>query len=104
MSTIVSLLDAAKQKTGSDYKTAKLIGATPQRISDWRSGREKGQPQPEDFALVAAAAGLDAEEALVRAVIEKHANKAKGEKLLSVLGNALRRTGEAVTLLLLGSR
>jgi hypothetical protein len=47
---------------------------------------------------VAALAGLDAEEALVRAVIVKHADKPKGEKLLSVLGNVLRRTGEAVTL------
>ena len=98
MSTINSLLDAAKAKTGSDYRTAKLLGLTSQAISDWRHGQKNAQP--EDHALVAAVAGLDAEEALVRAVLEKHANKPKGERLLSALGNALRRTGEAVTLLL----
>lgn len=93
MSTIESLLDAAKAKTGSDNKTAALLGVPFQQISDWRGARKN--PQPEDHALVAALAGLDAEEALVRAVLEKHANKPKGERLLSVLGNVLHRTGAA---------
>lgn len=97
MSTIVFLLDAAKNKTGSDAATARMLGISAQHISDWRGGREKGKPQPEDFALVAYIAGLDAEEALVRAMLEKHANKPKGERLLSALGNVLHRTGEAVT-------
>lgn len=100
-STLIALLDKAKEKSGSDYQTAKLLGMTPQQVSDWRHGRLNAQP--EDHALLAAIGGLDAEEALVRAVLEKHANKPKGERLLSVLGNALHRTGEAVTLLLLGS-
>lgn len=103
MSTIVKLLDAAKEKTGSDYKTAKLLGVTPQVVSDWRNGRDKGRPQPEDHALVAAVAGLDAEEALIRALLAKYADKPKGEKLLSALGNVLARTGAAVTLLFLAS-
>lgn len=100
-STLTALLDRAKEKTGSDYKTAKLLGITPQQVSDMRHGRLNAQP--EDHALIAAVAGLDAEEALVRAVLEKHANKPKGERLLSALGNVLRRTGEAVTLLLFAS-
>lgn len=103
MSTIVSLLDAAREKTGSDYKTAKLLGITPQQISDWRHEREKGRPQPEDYALIAAVAGLDAEEALIRAVLAKHANKPKGERLLSALGNVLHRTGVAASWLFLAS-
>lgn len=101
MSTIVALLDAAARTTGSDYKTAQLVGKTRQQISDMRHGRLTAQP--EDHALIAAAAGLDPEEALVRATLEKHANTAKGERLLSVLGNVLRRTGGMATLLSFGS-
>ena len=98
MSTINALLDAAEKKTGSDYQTAKLLGKPRQEISNWRHGVRSAQP--EDHALVAALAGLDPEEALVRAVLEKHANTSKGERLLSVLGNVLHRTGAAATLLL----
>lgn len=98
MSTINALLDAAEKKTGSDYQTAKLLGKPRQEISNWRHGVRSAQP--EDRALVAALAGLDPEEALVRAVLEKHANTSKGERLLSVLGNVLHRTGAAATLLL----
>lgn len=96
MSRINELLDAAERVTGSDYKTAQLLGKPRQEISNWRHGHKNAQP--EDHALVAAIAGLDAEEALVRAVIAKHADTPKGERLLSALGNVLRRTGEAVTL------
>lgn len=101
LDTVNALLDAAKLKTGSDYKTAKLLGRTSQEISNWRHGHKN--PQPEDHALVAGLAGLDPEEALIRAMLEKHANTRKGEQLLSLLGNVLRRTGAAVTLLLFAS-
>ena len=101
VTTINALLDAAKLKTGSDYKTAKLLDVPTQHISNWRHGRRN--PQPEDYALIAGLAGLDPEEALIRATLEKHANTHKGEQLLSVLGNVLRRTGAAVTLLLFAS-
>lgn len=101
MSTIETLLNAAATKSGSDYKTAKMLGLTPQLICDWRAGRKNAQP--EDHALVAALAGFDAEEAMVRAMLAKHANTPKGERLLSVLGNVLRRTGAAATLLLFAS-
>lgn len=98
MPTIVHLLDATAKATGSDYQTAKLIGKTRQQLSDMRHGRLTAQP--EDHALIAAVAGLDPEEALIRATLEKHANTPKGERLLSVLGNALHRTGAGATLLL----
>jgi transcriptional regulator with XRE-family HTH domain len=99
MSTLVTineLLDAAKKVTGSDYKTAKALGVPTTHISNWRHGGRN--PQPEDLALIAGLAGLDAEAVLVRAIIDKHRNTSKGERLMSVLGNVLRRTGEAVTL------
>lgn len=101
MSTINALLDAAAKVTGSDYQTAKVLDRTRHEISAWRHGHRN--PQPEDFALIAAVAGLDAEEALVRAVLEKHANTPKGERLLSALGNALHRTGAVAISLLFAS-
>lgn len=99
--TINALLDAAKARTGSDYKTAKALGIATTHLSNWRHGQRN--PQPEDLALVAGLAGLDAEETLIRATLEKHANTPKGERLLSVLGKGLRRIGAAATLLLLAS-
>jgi|GEM_PF-6852515 len=103
MSNIGELLDAAKEKTGSDYKTAKLLGITPQKVCDWRSDRPKGRAQPEDHALVAELAGLDPEDALVRAIIEKHADTPKGERLLSALGKGWRQTGAVAMSLIFGS-
>lgn len=90
-----ALLDAASKKAGSDYKVAQLLGVPRQHVSDWRA--ERRTCTPEDQALLAALAGMDPEETLVRAVLEKHANTAKGERLLSALGNASRRIGEKVT-------
>lgn len=95
------LLDAAAKVAGSDYKLAQLIGVPRQTVSHWRSGKK---PCPvEDQALMASIAGMNPEETLIRAVLEKHANTAKGEKLLSALGNVSRRIGEAVTSVFFGS-
>jgi hypothetical protein len=93
--TINKLLDAAKNVTGSDYKTAQAIGTSRMKISDWRAGRQPAPP--EDHALIAAVAGLDAEEHLVRAVLAKHRDTPKGERLLSALGNGLRAITAGVT-------
>jgi DNA-binding transcriptional regulator YdaS (Cro superfamily) len=95
MSILIDLMDAAKNAHGSDYKVAKLLGRSPQEVSDWRAGRRAAQP--EDHALLAALAGQDAEQALVRAVLAKHADTPKGERLLSALGKAWRQTGAAAT-------
>lgn len=95
LNIVNALLDAAKDKTGSDYRTAKLLDRSSQEISNWRHGHKN--PQPEDHALIAALGGLDPEEALVRAVLAKHADTPKGERLLSVLGNVLHRTGVAAS-------
>lgn len=87
----ITLLDKAKESSSSDYKTAKMLGVTPQIVSDWRHGRRK--PQPEDMALLAAIAGMDPEAWLVRAVLEKHAGTKKGEKLFTALGKERPATG-----------
>lgn len=99
--TINRLLDAAKEVTGSHYKTAQLLGVSPNRVNDWRAGRQN--PQPEDYALVASIAGLDPEEHLIRAILAKHADTPKGERLLSALGKGLRVIGEGATLVIFAS-
>jgi len=96
-----TLIDKAAEAAGSDYKLAQLLGVPRQMVSDWRNGRRTCTP--EDQALIAAVAGLDAEEVLIRAILEKHAGKPKGEKLMQALGNGLRRIGEGVTSVFLGS-
>ncbi|MBB4225601.1 hypothetical protein [Variovorax guangxiensis] len=88
------LIDKAKEISGSDYKLAKLTGHTPQQISDWRHGRKPCPP--EDQALIAGVAGLNAEQVALRALVEKHEGTAKGDRLMKVLGKALLATGGAI--------
>lgn len=51
------LIDKASAIAGSDYKLAKLVGAMPQNVSNWRHGQ--ATCSPENRALLAAIAGLD---------------------------------------------
>jgi hypothetical protein len=91
---IVRLLDEAKKITGSDYKTAKLIKTTRQRISNWRMG-ECTMP-PADVALVADVAGLDAVAWTARAVAQAHEGTEKGDALREALKKAWLATGVAI--------
>jgi transcriptional regulator with XRE-family HTH domain len=52
-----SLLDKAKEITGSDYKTASLMGLKGQHVSNWRKGRCK--PNAESRAMLAAILKMD---------------------------------------------
>lgn len=87
------LLDKARETCGSDYKVAKTIGATPQNVSDWR--HERRTCMPEDIALLAAVAGLDAQAWLSRATVERYEGTPKGDRLMKALGKALVLTGAA---------
>lgn len=91
---VVSLIDKACEKTGSDYKTAKSLGVQRQVVSDWRAGRRN--PQPEDLAMLASIAGMDPAAWLVRGVLEKHAGTQKGERLAIALGKASVAIGAAI--------
>jgi len=88
------LLDKAKEVTGSDYATAKLLGIAPQLIYDWRALRKN--PQPEDATLIAAIAGLDPVAELARTMVQKHEGTPKGDKLMQALGKSLLLTGAAI--------
>lgn len=90
----IELLDRAKKATGSDYKTAKALEVTPQRVSDWRHER---QPIPvADVVLMAELAGLQPEEWAARAIVSQYEGTSKGDKLFRALGKALAVTGVAL--------
>ena len=94
LTQINEMIDKATAIAGSDGKLGSLIGQPRTVISDWRHGRKKCPP--EDIALMAGVAGLDAEAWLIRATIERHKGTAKGDRLLKVLGKGLLATGAAI--------
>lgn len=85
------LIDKASAIAGSDYKLAKLVGAMPQNVSNWRHGQ--ASCSPENRALLAAIAGLDPVAELARATLEKHEGTSKGDLLMRALGKSSRLTG-----------
>ena len=91
---VENLLDAAKNNTGSDYKTAQKIHVTRMNVSNWRHG--KASMPAADVALVAQLAGLDAVEWVSRAVAAQHEGTAKGAALQSALKKALPAIGAAI--------
>lgn len=85
------LTRAAKSLGGNDTKLAKTLGVSPQRVSNWRHGHKTCQP--EDQALLASIAGMNAIEVLARATVQQHEGTAKGDLLMRALGKALLATG-----------
>lgn len=88
------LIDKAAAIAGSDNKLAALIGTSRMAISDWRHDRRPCPP--EDQALMAQIAGLDATQTLIRATLAKHEGKPKGDLLMKVLGKRSLATGAAL--------
>lgn len=78
------LIDKASSIAGNDSKLAALLGQHRSKVSDWRKGSQ--DCPPEDQALMAGIAGLDAAQTLIRATVEKHEGKPKGDLLMKVLG------------------
>jgi len=89
-----ALIDKAAEKAGSDYKLAAMLGMQRQKISNMRHGRMTATP--EDQALFASVAGLNAIEVLARAMVQKHEGTPKGDRLMRALGKGLLATGAAV--------
>lgn len=80
---------------GGQNKMARAIGYGPGEVSEWANGR---RPCPlEAQVLMADAAGLNAQEVMAYAIIERHANTPRGEKLLSALGKVSRAAGVAAS-------
>jgi len=86
------LLDKAKEKTGSDYATAKQMGVPRRNVSNWRNGK----PCPIDKqAVMAELAGLSAIEVVAYAMIEGAKTAAEKERLYSAVGKQLHPTNVA---------
>jgi hypothetical protein len=91
---VISLMDRASQRAGSDAALARMLDRRHQDISDMRHGRKTATP--EDCALFAMVAGLDPITELARAAVRKHEGTKKGDLLLRALGKASLATGVAV--------
>lgn len=85
------LIYRASKAKGSAKALAEELEVANTVISDWKSGRKTCSP--EDQALMAGLAGLDAEAWGARAMISKHAGTTKGAKLEAALKKALLATG-----------
>lgn len=88
---LLKLIAAAKDKMGSDRQVAMAMGIPSQHVAGWKAGTRN--PQPEDIALLAAIAGLEADKWALRAMIAKHEGTPKGDLLLKALGKGLLATG-----------
>lgn len=91
---LISLINRAGEKVGSEYKLAKVMGVPQQHISNWKAGTRTCTP--EDRARLAGFAQEDAVQELVRATLEKTAGTLKGDQLFKLLGKSLRQTGAAM--------
>lgn len=89
-----TLIDKASKACKSEADLARTIGATRQNMNGWKKGTRPCPP--EDIALMAAVAGMDATTWLAKAVVQKHEGTAKGDQLMRVLGKALLATGAAI--------
>jgi predicted transcriptional regulator len=94
MNQIPEIIDKALEKTGTVSALGKALGISPAMVSMWKSGAKPCPP--EDQARIAAVAGIDPIQTLVRAHIEKHEGTEKGDQLARVLGKFLVATGAAV--------
>lgn len=66
---LAELIDRARDVAGSDSALARALGATPQKVNDWRHGRAACPPDVQ--AVMASLAGGDPVAALINAVAER---------------------------------
>ncbi len=91
---LIELIDRASKAAGSDGKLAALIGVPRQHVSHWRHGHRPCNP--ENMALMAHVAGMNAIETLARATVQQYEGTAKGDLLMRALGKSLLVTGAAL--------
>lgn len=93
------LIDKAAEKCGTRYKLAQALGVMPGQVYDWEEGRKTCSPA--DRARIAAFAGEDAVQELVRATLENARGDLRREQLEAALGKSLRAIGGAVAIVVL---
>ena len=96
-----TLIDAATAACGSAYKLSKHIGYSRNEVSGWRLDKRACPLEAQVF--MAQIVGLDVDAVIHHALIEKHADTPRGEKLVSALRKGLMAAGGLSTTLLLGN-
>jgi len=92
---IKQLIDLASASVGGQNKLARNIGYSSAELSQWHTAT---RPCPiEAQALMAQVAGLEPSEVVAYAMIEKHADTPRGEKLASAMGKRLGAIGVAAS-------
>lgn len=86
-----TLIHAASAIAGSQNKLAKSIGYSSSEVSEWATGSRACPLEAQ--VLMAHLAGFNPQEVLAHAMIERHANTPRGEKLFTALGKASRQAG-----------
>ncbi|MDD2547346.1 MAG: hypothetical protein PHI55_13855 [Burkholderiaceae bacterium] len=94
MVELSELTSQACVKVGSSTKLAEMLEVPQPAISMWKNGTRPCPP--EDQARIAAVLGLDPVEALVGAVMERHAGTPKGEALAMLFANCRRKNENAL--------
>lgn len=89
-----TLIDKASKVCGSDNKLAQHLEVSRSIVSDWRHGRKRCAP--EDIAVIADLAGLDAPAWAARAMVWRWEGTPKGDRLMRALGKSLLATGAAL--------
>lgn len=88
---VEKLIALAAEKIGSEYRVAQAIGATQQRLNDWKHHR--APCMPEDRLLLADAAGVDPLPEIREAMLERWEGKPKGERLRAAFAKHLQNVG-----------
>jgi hypothetical protein len=90
-SRVHALIDAATEICGNAYKLSKHIGYSRNEVSGWRLDKRACPLEAQVF--MAQIVGLDVDQVIHDALIEKHADTPRGEKLLTALGKGLMSAG-----------
>lgn len=97
---IKTLIDKAAEKVGNRSKVASVLKCSRSQMHDWYAGTKRCSPP--DRARLAALAGDDPQQELIRATLEETAGTPRGEQLRVILGKAFRQTGGALHTVVLG--
>ena len=88
-----TLIEKASKQVEGQAALAEMLGVTPQRITQWKNGHLKCQP--DDLAAIGAIAGYNALNVLAAATLEATEGTAKGAVLDAALGKLMTATGYA---------
>lgn len=90
MTLVETLIEKAIQQVGSGAELARKLGVPRSKISQWKNGHARCQP--DDLAAIGAIAGFNALNVLAAATLEATEGTEKGAVLDAALGKAMKLT------------